>query len=86
MVCPKANSHVCKLKKVGHRRAYLFQFCYLGSKEVLLLGEECPMFKRSGDGPINMPPFKKKKGKKKCGCTHELITHPQEQKGGPFTP
>jgi hypothetical protein len=48
------------------------------------------MFKRSGDGPINMPPFQKKKEKKKCGCTHELInmnhTHPQEQKGGPFTP
>jgi hypothetical protein len=37
MVCPKSNSHLYKLKKVGHRRAYLFLFCYLGSKEVLLL-------------------------------------------------
>jgi hypothetical protein len=46
MVCPKSNSHLYKLKKVGHRRAYLFLFCYLGSKEVLLLGEECPMFQK----------------------------------------
>ncbi len=44
MVCPKSNSHLYKLKKVGHRREYLFLFCYLGSKEVLLLWEECPMF------------------------------------------
>jgi len=58
MVCAKSNSHVYKLKKVGHRRAHLYLFCYLGSKEVLLLGEECPMFRKSGDGPINVPPFK----------------------------
>jgi hypothetical protein len=51
-----------------------------------------PNVKKSGDGPINVIPFKfkKRKEKKKCGCTHELInmnpTHPQEQKGGPFTP
>jgi hypothetical protein len=57
MVCPKSNSHVYKMKKVDHRRVYLFLFCYLGSKEVLLLGEECPIFKRSGDWPINVPPF-----------------------------
>jgi hypothetical protein len=65
MVCPKSNSHVYKLKKVGHRRAYLFLFCYLGSKEVLLLGKECPMFIKSGDGPINVPPFKFLKKKEK---------------------
>jgi hypothetical protein len=70
MFCRKSNSHVYKLKKVGHRRAYLFLFCYLGSKEVLLLGEECPMFKKSGDGPINVLPFKFLKKKKKKVWVH----------------
>jgi hypothetical protein len=76
-------------KKVGHRRAYLFLFCYLGSKEVLLFGEECPMFQKKWWWANQCASFQIKK-RKKCGCTHELInmnhTHPQEQKGGPFTP
>ncbi len=46
MVSPKSNSHVYKLKKVGHGRAYLILFCNFGSKEVLLLGEEYPMFQK----------------------------------------
>jgi len=87
MVCPKSNSHVYKLEKVGDRRAYLFLFCYLGSKEVLLLGEECPMFQKKVVMGQSMCLLSNKKRKKKCGCTHERInmnhTHPQEQNGGP---
>jgi hypothetical protein len=48
------------------------------------------MFTKSGDGANQCASFQIKKGKKKRGCTHELInmnhTHPQEQNGGPFTP
>jgi hypothetical protein len=72
MVCPKSNSHhVYKLKKVGHRRAYSFLFCYLGSKEVL--GGVPNVSKKVVMGQSMCLLSNKKRKKKECGCTYELI-------------
>jgi hypothetical protein len=63
--CQKFNSHVYKLKKVGHRKAHLFLFWDLGSKEeVLLLGGEHPMFQKNWWCTNQYGSFQKKKEKK----------------------
>jgi len=64
MICPKFNSHVYKLKKVGQRGAHLFLFCNRDPKRCFYWGgPNVP--KTIGDGLINVLCFLKKRKEKK---------------------
>jgi len=74
MVCPKFNSHVYKLKRVGHGEHICFYFAIGVVQRGASIGE-CPMFQFFyffiffGDGANQHGPFPPKKkekwGKKK---------------------
>jgi hypothetical protein len=64
MICPKFDSHVYKLKKMGQREAHLFLFCNRDPKRCFYWGgPNVP--KTIGDVPINVMCLLKKEKKKK---------------------
>ncbi len=67
-----------------------FYFGTWGPRRYFYCGMSAQCFKKKWWWANQCASLQIKKEKEKCGCTHEPInmnhTHPQEQKGGPFTP